>query len=261
MQSYEFLFRDLGKGWLKPSRVILNGMKMYRSLLRNLLLVSLLYTPYILCAADSDSHNAYLRIRGAKIARLLCRQDTLRTLDLNASAATLRSHLKTACPDLDEEEYPALLSYMRYKMTVSNPLPPVRPIPKEARCPVCAMTTTLYPNWTTTIRTKGGKQYWFDGIKDMMYYYFDQAKYHYDRKEIRWMVVQEYYSLQPLDAKKAWYVLGSDARGPMGLELVPFSTPERAQAFLQDHHGRTILRFDQITPRILESLTPHTGEK
>ncbi len=234
---------------------------MARSLLYSLLSVSLLCAPYGIRAADSDPHTAHQRIRGAKVARLLCRSDALRALDLNASDAALRTRFKTACPDLDNEEYPALLAYLRHQMTASNPLPSVRPIPKEARCPVCAMTTTLYPNWTTTMQMRGGKQYWFDGIKDMMHYYLDRAKYHYDRKEIKWMVVQEYYSLQSLDAQKAWYVLGSDARGPMGLELVPFGTLERAQTFLQDHHGRSILRFDQITPHILESLTPHTGEK
>ncbi len=247
-------------GGLKPSRVILIiMMEIYNPLSRIVLFLLLLYVPHGMYAADSDSYTAHQRIRGAKVARFLCRSDALRALDLNASDAVLHTRLKTACPDLDNEEYPALLAYLRHQMAASNPLPSVRPVPKSARCPVCGMVSNLYPAWTTLMVMQNGKKFYFDGIKDLMRFYLDEARYRYDRREIARLVVQDFYGLAPLDARKAWYVVDSDIRGPMGRELVPLRTRKQAETFLRDHHGRSIVRFEAITPRLLSTLDGSGG--
>ncbi len=231
---------------------------------RSIYLLSIVVFLFSFSFGTPPVHNStaalkHLKNRGAKAARYFCDTKSLDLIDPSHSLQELASTLHHACPELDSREYPALLAFLKHRQThLASPLP-VQPIPKDSRCPVCAMSTTLYPNWAATMRLKGKRQYWFDGIKDMMRYYLDRARYRYDRREITQIIVQEYYSLQPLDAKKAWYVIGSDRYGPMGSELVPFSTLERAQTFARDHHGRTILRFDKITPHLLESLDPHTG--
>ena len=59
-----------------------------------------------------------------------------------------------------------------------------------------------------------------------------------------------------VDARQAFFVIGSDARGGMGAaEAVPFSTEAAAAIFIKDHGGRTV-RFDAV-PRgyILEQQT------
>lgn len=49
-----------------------------------------------------------------------------------------------------------------------------------------------------------------------------------------------------VDARQAFFVIGSDARGGMGAaEAVPFSTEAAAAAFVEDHGGRTV-RFDAV---------------
>ncbi len=53
-----------------------------------------------------------------------------------------------------------------------------------------------------------------------------------------------------IDAKTAWYVLGSDRKGSMGPTLATFARAEDAQAFAGKHGGR-VLRFDQITPAMV----------
>lgn len=50
-----------------------------------------------------------------------------------------------------------------------------------------------------------------------------------------------------IDAKSAWYVLGSDAKGSMGPTLATFARAEDAQAYARRHGGR-VLRLAQITP-------------
>ncbi len=49
-----------------------------------------------------------------------------------------------------------------------------------------------------------------------------------------------------VDARQAFFVIGSDARGGMGAaEAVPFSTEAAAAAFVEDHGGRTV-RFEAV---------------
>jgi nitrous oxide reductase accessory protein NosL len=57
-----------------------------------------------------------------------------------------------------------------------------------------------------------------------------------------------------VDAKTAFFVIGSDVLGPMGHELLPFKDQESAQEFLEDHKGKSIIRFPDVTPTVIESL-------
>jgi copper chaperone NosL len=68
------------------------------------------------------------------------------------------------------------------------------------------------------------------------------------------LTVKEYYSLTPLDARAAFFVIGSDVYGPMGSELIPFKTEKEAKSFKLDHKGTRILRFNDITRQAVKSL-------
>lgn len=54
-----------------------------------------------------------------------------------------------------------------------------------------------------------------------------------------------------IDAKTAWYVLGGDLEGSMGPTLATFARADDAQAFARKHGGR-VLRFDEITPAMVQ---------
>ena len=47
---------------------------------------------------------------------------------------------------------------------------------------------------------------------------------------------------------------GSDVYGPMGHELIPFSSRAAAENFLKDHHGKQVISFSEITSELIESL-------
>jgi len=129
--------------------------------------------------------------------------------------------------------------------------PPPKPGPKDL-CPVCGMLVSKYPNWVATIVYKDGHAHHFDGAKDMFKFWFDPAKYAagHRREDMAALSVTDFYNLQAIDARKAWYVVGSDVLGPMGHELVPLATKEDAADYLKDHKGRRILRFDQVTKEL-----------
>lgn len=51
-----------------------------------------------------------------------------------------------------------------------------------------------------------------------------------------------------VEARQAFYVIGSDARGGMGgSEIVPFSTREAAEGFVAEHGG-TVAAYADLTP-------------
>jgi len=129
------------------------------------------------------------------------------------------------------------------------------PGPKDT-CPVCGMFVSLYPDWIATVLYQDGHAHYFDGAKDLFKYLLNLPKYApgHSKEDIAAIGVTEYYGVTRIEAHAAWYVLGSDTLGPMGHELVPLATQAEATDFLKDHHGKRIVRFDEVTPALLEQL-------
>jgi nitrous oxide reductase accessory protein NosL len=129
------------------------------------------------------------------------------------------------------------------------------PGPKDT-CPVCGMFVAKYPEWIATVLYEDGHAHHFDGAKDLFKYLLDLPKWApgHSAEDIASVGVTEYYGLARIDARGAWYVIGSDVLGPMGHELVPLATREDAEEFMSDHAGKHILRFDEVTLELLEDL-------
>ncbi len=127
---------------------------------------------------------------------------------------------------------------------------------KQDKCPVCGMFVYKYPDWLAQIQFTDGSVVFFDGAKDLFKYYFDLKQYNPGKKtsDIASIHVTEYYDVKPIDAKMAWFVIGSDVYGPMGHELVPFAAEEDAKAFKKDHKGKRIVRFEEVTPKLIGAL-------
>lgn len=127
---------------------------------------------------------------------------------------------------------------------------------KQDKCPVCGMFTHRYPDFLASISYTDGHNLFFDGAKDMFKYYFNLQKYAPQRSstQIERIFVTEYYDMNALDARKAFFVVGSDVYGPMGHELIPFANQGDAEAFFKDHKGRRILTFEAITPAVIKRL-------
>jgi copper chaperone NosL len=132
-------------------------------------------------------------------------------------------------------------------------------LPKPAQtdtCPVCGMFVSKYPSWVATVEYKDGHAHHFDGAKDLFKYLLDMPKWAPGHKaeDIKAIGVTEYYSLKMIDAKQAFYVIGSEIYGPMGHELVPLESMEDAKEFMQDHKGVKVMFFDQVKQKLLINL-------
>jgi peroxiredoxin len=125
----------------------------------------------------------------------------------------------------------------------------------DARCPVCGMFVAKFEVWVTRIEIAPGEFLDFDGVKDLLAYYFKPTAYGGNELPAASRIwVKDYYSLKWLDAKEAFFVSGSDVNGPMGSELIPFANRAAAESFLTDHHGKRVTAFAEITPGLVEEL-------
>mgnify|MGYP001824355525 CR=1 FL=1 len=124
------------------------------------------------------------------------------------------------------------------------------------RCAVCGMFVAPHTEWLAQVVFDDGSAAFFDGAKDLFRYLFARDRYLPQRRgrEIVAMWVTSYYDLEPVDARTARFVAGSDVLGPMGAELVPFATREDAEVVRMDHAGSRIVRFGEVTRELLTPL-------
>ena len=132
---------------------------------------------------------------------------------------------------------------------------PIKPTETD-KCPVCGMFVAKYPDFVAEILFKDGSYAVFDGMKDMMKYYLDMKKYEKSRSssDIRTIYVTSYYELNFIDGQAAFCVHGSDIYGPMGKEFIPFEKEAEARQFMNDHQGKAILKFSEITREMIEKM-------
>ena len=109
-------------------------------------------------------------------------------------------------------------------------LPPLSPTAGD-KCPVCGMFVAKYPDWVAQVRFADGKTVFFDGVKDLCKFYFDIGHYQPGRSaaDIGAVYVTDYYTLAPIAAEYAFFVVGSNVYGPMGHELIAFAEEDQAQ--------------------------------
>jgi len=176
---------------------------------------------------------------GKKLYKKRCPKDI--DLDDFLEISDLKEELQKRC-DLDSETYlHATAVYLWDVKRVGGIVFNEKKIhvTKDEKCPVCGMYVYKYPRWAAQI-FYADKHYSFDGVKDMMKWYFTHSK------GINKIKVSDYYSQHAIDGRKAFYVLGSNTYGPMGHELIPFADVEDAKNFKEDHKGKAILTFDEI---------------
>lgn len=183
--------------------------------------------------------------KGSMMYAKLCNNAPMPEFDSYAKA---KAHLMTshACGKLKDKQAQAIAIYLIDKTAITTAK--AIEVPKDAKCPVCGMFVSKYPKWAAKITTKTGKTYYFDGVKDLMKYYFKT------QEQLDAILVTNYYTITSLPAKSAFYVLGSNVYGPMGHELIAFATKAEAEQFKQDHFGTKVLSFKAITPAIVHEL-------
>ncbi|MCP5063200.1 MAG: nitrous oxide reductase [Ignavibacteriae bacterium] len=198
--------------------------------------------------------------KGKKLYGKLCNKDI--ALPKFEFIADLKSHLKDSnvCKKLNEKELQMVALYLwevRSKDASTVSVVSID-VPKDVKCPVCGMFVYKYPRWAAVLDISLNdkiKKLYFDGVKDLMKFYMNPEEWgKYKGVKILKISVTEYYTQTEIDGKKAIYVINSDIYGPMGNELIPFSSKEDAAAFIQDHSGKVVKNFVDVTPEMIKKL-------
>jgi nitrous oxide reductase accessory protein NosL len=171
--------------------------------------------------------------------------------------STLCRNNAKQCPKLRETDSTALHAFLENRSLVQEAPQKERiSVPIEAKCPVCGMFVHKYPKWTSQIVMQNSHSHFFDGVKDMMKFYFAPSFYHHAHtpRDFTHIFVSDYYTLEKTEAKKAFFVAGSNVYGPMGHELIPFKSEADARAFSASHNGKYIYPFHKLTQKIIWSL-------
>lgn len=189
--------------------------------------------------------------KGKKIYEAMCKQDKHPEFNSVGEAKKYIIDNKL-CKPLKANMQQAVAIYLYDPILAANKDKMIK-VPEDAKCPVCGMFVSKYPKWVAQIDVSQKHTHYFDGVKDMMKFYFNPSKFNHNHKksDISKMIVTDYYSLNAIDAKSAYYVIGSNIYGPMGEELIPFKNEKEAKEFSQSHAGKKILKFEEIKEEIL----------
>lgn len=122
-----------------------------------------------------------------------------------------------------------------------------------ASCPVCNMKVSTGDLGPAAVVFKDGKVVGFDAAGDFFRYVLAPDKHGFDPGTIKNLYVTDRATKKFMEAKQAWYVLGSDVEGGMGLEAVPFSKKEDAEKFMADHKGKNVAAYSDVTLDALRS--------
>ncbi len=179
---------------------------------------------------------------GEKIYNKLCNQniDFTKYVTINDLQNSL-THANL-CKPMKENHLEAVALYLWDVKRVALPLKTTEHIQvaEDEKCPICGMFVYKYPRWAAQIFYQT-THYSFDGVKDLMKYYFEHEQ------GISKILVSDYYSQKSIEAREAYFVIGSDVYGAMGDELIPFEFEKDAKTFYMDHKGAKIVKFTNIT--------------
>ena len=134
-----------------------------------------------------------------------------------------------------------------YNPASGLPLQAARPVPADVRCPVCGMYPARSPDWAAQVIFANGDAQFFDSPLSLFMYLGDVARYSPGRSadEIVAHYVTDVPSRSWVDARSAFYVTGSTAKGPMRAGNLPaFASQEKARAFAVQRGGKVLAYAD-----------------
>lgn len=134
------------------------------------------------------------------------------------------------------------------------------PVPMEAgdECHLCGMIITRFPGPKGEAFVRHNKKALkFCSTRDLFAWLLQpdvtsqvEAVYVHDMGETSWETPDDNTLV---DARKAWYVIGSDRKGAMGHTLASFSNKNAADRFARERGGE-IVSFEQIDLEMLQSM-------
>ncbi|MGB6329590.1 MAG: nitrous oxide reductase accessory protein NosL [Halarcobacter sp.] len=129
---------------------------------------------------------------------------------------------------------------------------------KETRGLMRKLPVYKDPAWVCKIVTKDSKEFFFTSPKSLMEFYYNPEKRPSTKvsssEEIKDIIVTDYKTLKPIDAKYAFYVYGSHKISFAGDDLPAFENINDAKKFLEMNNGRRVLNFNELSKGLIQLL-------
>jgi len=114
------------------------------------------------------------------------------------------------------------------------------------------------PKWVSKIEVRNGKTVYFCSPKSMFEFYFYPGKW-YDvgvrsERDFSQIVVTDYNTLKPINAREAFFVYGSRAISPAGDDLPAFKSRDEAKKFVEKYGGSRIFTFENVSNGLIKLL-------
>ena len=157
-----------------------------------------------------------------------------------------------------------LLTLSARVANAGGPLPAATPLAADGRmqigpadrCPVCAMFPARRPQAAAAMTLKSGQTYYFCGNGCLLRSWLRPTIYLGQvREAIDRLVVRDYFSGRPIDARTATWVAGSDVIGPMGPAIVALADPDQLATFKKRHGGTIVFSFEQIDDALWKQIS------
>lgn len=129
---------------------------------------------------------------------------------------------------------------------------------KETECLVRHIKVYKDPKWVSKIELKDGKKVFFSSPKSMFEFYFQPGRWDYigvkSEADFKNIIVTDFKTLKPIDAKGAFYIYGANEISPAGDDLVVFENYNDAKEFSLKHKGKRVLNFSEVKLSLINLL-------
>jgi nitrous oxide reductase accessory protein NosL len=157
----------------------------------------------------------------------------------------------------------SLVSLVVFLFATSS-LPPKAPTnykmdwTKETISQIRKIKISKNPKFVAKISSNNGKKLFFISPKSFFEFYFRPQKWESvgikDKKEFKELIITDYSTLKPVDAKTSFYVYGSSITTPAGDDLISFENKQKAVKFAKRYNGKRVLSFYEVSDALIKLL-------
>ena len=124
-------------------------------------------------------------------------------------------------------------------------------IESHKKCPLCSMYPARYPKFNCQIVFKDGGYEAFDSTIGLLVFLNFPDKTGLKLKPVAGVYFKDYLKGGWLEADKAYFVTGSDIRGPMGIQFLPVDSEQAAANLKKQANGKDVVHYKMIDRQYL----------
>jgi len=124
-------------------------------------------------------------------------------------------------------------------------------IESHKRCPLCKMYPARYPKFNCQVVFNDDSYEAFDSTIGLLVYLNFPDKTGKALKPIAGIYFKDYLKGGWIKDHKAFFVTGSEVRGPMGIQFLPVDSEEAAENLRIQSNGKDVVHFKQINRQYL----------